>query len=467
MGTDVNNLNVRERSIAGGFVLASGVLLSVNLWSGSLENHGYLRYAEIAREMIRSGDWLVPRFNGEIFLNKPPLLFWLMGLPAYFYGSVTPVIARLPSFLAAWAGAVAVFFWARRAYGASLPALVAGGVLVSTYQYFFQSRLPRTDMLFGCFVLLSLYFFCLGDGPSRFRRSLFVGLSFFSMGLGTLAKGPSGFIVPWVIVIIELIRKRELRRLVSREFGLGYLVFLLTVLPWPLLFVDHVGFDQSLLLLKSSQIASRKNPIYYYFVQIWVQYAPWSLFIPYMLYGLWEERKEPSASQRSFFIVWFVAVFILLTLFQYKAARYLLPALPAFALLIGGLWRTKFSYFLILFILSLLAWYGVDAHWMVKDALHSPGRELARELRPLAGDASLYGYELDLATIEEVDFYLERVIPMIKRPREVVRRLQEEGRSIVLMPKEAYDPLAQRGILPPVLKKEFPYKEGTLVLLYR
>ena len=467
MGTDVNNLMEKERWFATGFILASGLLLSVNLWSGSLENHGYLRYAEIAREMIRSGDWLVPRHNGEIFLNKPPFLFWLIALPSYFYGSVTPLIARFPSFLAAWAGAVVVFFWARRVYGATLPGLVAGGVLVSTYQYFFQSRLARTDMLFGCFVLLSLYFFCLGDGPSRFRRSLFIGLSFLSMGLGTLAKGPSGFIVPWVVVVFELIRKREIRRLASREFGLGYLVFLLTILPWPLLFINRVGFDQSILLVKGSQIASRKNPIYYYFVQIWVQYVPWSLFIPYLLYGLWEERKEPSASQRSFFILWFGTVFILLTLFQYKASRYLLPALPAFALLIGGLWKTKFSYFLIPFILSLLAWYSVDLHWMRKDVLYSPGRELVRELKPLVEDASLFGYELDLNTIEEVNFYLERVIPAIKKPREIASRLQEEGKTLVLMPKGAYDPISRRGVLPPVLTKEFPYKEGSLVLLYR
>jgi len=202
MKTDVNGRKENEKWIAGGFIVASGLLLSVNLWAGSLENHGYLRYAEIAREMIRSGEWVIPRYNGEIFLNKPPLLFWLIALPSYLYGSVTPVIARFPSFFAAWAGAVVLFLWARRVYGTSLSGLVAGGVLLSTYQYFFQSRLARTDMLFGCFVLFSLYFFYLGDGESRLRRSLFVGLSFFFMGLGTLAKGPAGFIVPWVIIVV-------------------------------------------------------------------------------------------------------------------------------------------------------------------------------------------------------------------------------------------------------------------------
>ena len=58
-----------DRWVTGVFVAVSGLLLFFNLWGRSLENHGYLRYAEVAREMIRSGDWIVPRLNGEVYLN--------------------------------------------------------------------------------------------------------------------------------------------------------------------------------------------------------------------------------------------------------------------------------------------------------------------------------------------------------------------------------------------------------------
>src|SRR4030042_5021562 len=81
------------------FLGGSLFILFFNLWGRSLENHDYLRYAEVAKEMIQSGDWVVPRFNGEIFLHKPPLLFWLIALPSKIYGSVTPLLARLPSAL--------------------------------------------------------------------------------------------------------------------------------------------------------------------------------------------------------------------------------------------------------------------------------------------------------------------------------------------------------------------------------
>jgi len=55
--------------------MASGLVLFYNLWPKSLENHDYLRYAEIAREMIRSGEWIVPHFNGEVYIEKPHCSF--------------------------------------------------------------------------------------------------------------------------------------------------------------------------------------------------------------------------------------------------------------------------------------------------------------------------------------------------------------------------------------------------------
>ena len=76
-----------EGRIIGGLIVASGLILFFNLWARSLENHDYLRYAEVAREMIRSGDWIVPRYNGEVYLDKPPLLFWLI---AFLLPSMVP-----------------------------------------------------------------------------------------------------------------------------------------------------------------------------------------------------------------------------------------------------------------------------------------------------------------------------------------------------------------------------------------
>src|SRR4030042_2756577 len=142
--------------LGGGFFI-----LFFNLWGRSLENHDYLRYVEVAKEMIQSGGWVVPRFNGEIFLYKPPLLFWLIVLPSKIYGSVTPFLARLPSALFAWIGGLIVYLWGRKMWGGERYGVVSSGVLISSYLYFWQGRIARTDMVFSVLVLLSLYFFYL------------------------------------------------------------------------------------------------------------------------------------------------------------------------------------------------------------------------------------------------------------------------------------------------------------------
>ena len=207
----------------GCFIFFSGLALFFNLWAKSLENHDYLRYAEVAREMIRSGEWVVPHLNGGVFIDKPPFLFWLIAIPGSLYGSVTPLIARWPSAFSAWVGVIILFLWGKRIYGTIQSGLIAGGILLSSYQYFFQARIAKTDMLLSLFILLSLYFFYLGYAEFGRRRYLFYGLSFFSMGLAVLTKGPFG-LIPFTIISAFLIKEKRWRILMSEEFFLGYLI---------------------------------------------------------------------------------------------------------------------------------------------------------------------------------------------------------------------------------------------------
>lgn len=111
------------------FFLLLTVILFFNLSGRTLENHDYLRYAEVAREMIRSGDWLVLRYNGAIYIHKPPLAIWLIALPAVLKGCVTPFIARLPSAMFALLGGIIVFFWHTRYGKTCVPLLYQQGCL--------------------------------------------------------------------------------------------------------------------------------------------------------------------------------------------------------------------------------------------------------------------------------------------------------------------------------------------------
>ncbi len=463
---DVDRWRSHQGWLTAGFVLASGFILFFNLWGRSLENHGYLRYAEVAREIIRSGDWVVMRLNGEVYLNKPPLLFWLIAIPSSIQGSVTPFLARLPVTLSAWIGVVVVFLWGKRVYGTSLAGLISAGILLSSYQYFTQGRMAKTDALFCVLVLLVLYFFFLGYEKTSGSRFLCFGLSFFFMGLGTLTKGPFGLIVPFPPLALFLIKEGKARVLLERAFILGYVILLLTVLPWIILFIQRFGLDQSLAYLKAATYQSRSAPFYFYLYEIWGQFAPWSLLLPFLGFSLWKERSAAWRSPESLFLLWFLLLFIFLTLYKVRASRYFLPALPPLALMLGGRWKKKVAYFLLLFLLTVLFLQLRDWNWARKDLRYSPGKSLTTGIRPMLGGGPLYGYRLNIATLEELNFYLDpdTPVPHFKRPEDLLNRVAKGGKAFILMTQGELDALSGEKTLPILLAKGFVYKKERLVL---
>ncbi len=455
----------KEKWITGCFIAASGLVLFFNLWGRSLENHDYLRHAEVAREMIRSGDWVVLRLNGAIYLDKLPLFFWLIAIPGYLYGSVTPLIARLPSAVSAWTGVIVLFFWARRVYGSIPAGLVAGGVLLSCQEYFSYARGARPDMLLSVLILLSLYFFYLGYEEAGRRRYFFHGLSFISMGLMTLTKGPIPLLMSLGLIGAFLAREKRLRLFVSKEFLLGYGLLSITVLPWVFLFLSRVGLREAITLIERNQILSRHAPFYYYFREIWGQFFPGALLIPFLAVHVWRNRGKIWVSRESFFLIWFILLFVGLTLFKYRASRYLLPALPPLAMMIGGMIRKRSALVLALIGVSILAWHGIEMYWSQKDLSRSPGIVLTGQLRPLVGDAALYGYRLDAGTLEEINFYLDRITPNLKRYENLMNVLDGKKEALILMPEKFYKKIQKGDDDPPAKVGEFQYKGGKLVLV--
>jgi 4-amino-4-deoxy-L-arabinose transferase-like glycosyltransferase len=448
-----------ENRITVFFILATGLVLFFNLWAKSLENHGYLRYAEIAREMIRSGDWVVPHHNGGIYVDKPPLIFWLMAIPSWFYGSVTPLTARLSSALSAWAGVVVLFLWGRRVYGTIQAGLISGGLCLISFQYFFEGRNSKADMLLCLLTVLSLYFLYLGYDRDRRKSFLLYGLSFFCMGLGVLTKGPLGIVIPFLIVVAFLLKERQLKILVSREFLVGYVVLVIVALPWFVLFIQKVGWDQTISLLESNRVLTRRAPIYFYFLKIWGEFFPLSLTIPFLFVHFWRKRGERLQRGESFLLIWFVLLFILLTLFTFRASRYLLPAMPPLALMAGGMLRKRFPQFVAVFCLFVLVWHGVDWYRVQNNLSRSPGMVLVGELRPVLGGAPLSGYKLDVNTLEELNFYLDRVTHIVKEVGQL------PGKKFILMPEKVFGDLQSRGHSPLQILREFRYEGERLFLI--
>ncbi len=447
-----------NRMICFVFFGGCACILFFNLWGRSLENRDYLRYAEVAREMIRSGDWVVPRFNGEIFIHKPPLLFWLIALPSNLYGAVTPFIARLPSAFFAWIGAIVVYLWGRNLWGEDTFGFISSGVLISSYLYFWQGRIARTDMLFSVLILLSLYFFYLSDqkGRSYFLSSL----SFSFMGLAGLTKGPVGIFFPLLIIFLYLLKQRQLKSFVQKKFLLGYLIIAFISVAWVVPFLCEVGLDSALKIWKETRILSRHAPFYLYGLRIWVDFAPWSIFLPFLFYHFWKKEKKPV---EIFLILWFVGLFFLLTLFPTKAPKYLLPAFPALALLIGGFWQKRsLILFGVLFLGSILAWHGNEFRLIRQNEIRTYGLHLSNELNPYR-NKDILGYRIDGDILGKLSFYGDKTIFGVNQAEDLKKKIKGKGEVILVTTEMGFQDLINNRVEVTLLKK-IDYKKGSLIL---
>jgi 4-amino-4-deoxy-L-arabinose transferase-like glycosyltransferase len=301
------------------------------------------RFALVAREMVQSGDWLIPHRAGEIYADKPPLFFWLVAVVYAITGSMR-VAFLLPSALAGLQVVLLVHdlalrLWSRRA------AFLAGLALLSSVQFVMQSRSGQIDGVLLLWTTLGVYGLCrhLFTGPAR--GWWFAG--FAAAGLGVITKGV-GFL-PLLLLIPA--RFTPLRRTYNwKMIGLGFLVTLGVILLWLVPMVIHVerSGDPALEAYRDNilfkQTGQRYVAAWHHFAWIGyhiVEVIPWAwlpltLALPWTVPAFWRRirRRDPRIIV---LLGWVALVLIFFSLSRGKRGVYILPALPAFVLAHAGL----------------------------------------------------------------------------------------------------------------------------------
>jgi 4-amino-4-deoxy-L-arabinose transferase-like glycosyltransferase len=147
---------------------------------------------EVAREMVSSGDWLVPHLNGAVYLDRPPLMNWITALSLKIFGDESAWAARLPSILAA-AGALWLTAWIGRMLGDARTGLAAAGVLLSCLNFFGYVGASRPEMMSTFWVVAAMACFVRhASGGGRWFEAGF----FSAMGLGLLTDGWMAAAIP-------------------------------------------------------------------------------------------------------------------------------------------------------------------------------------------------------------------------------------------------------------------------------
>ena len=303
-------------------------------------------YATIAREMVERGDWLTPRFNGLPYLEKPPLYYWLTALTYQLFG-FSEWGVRL------WSGVGAlgtVFFTTllgREAFGARV-GFAAGLICATSLGVFLYGRVVGVDLLFTA--LFTLGILCFLRWTRTGRTALLVGF-YLAAALAVLTKGALGLLLPSLVVGGFFLLTGSRPRLGGLGVWWGVPLLLALVVPWHLWasranpgFLSYYVVETHVVrFLRGTAAIEDEVPlstIGFLLVSL-VWFLPWSLFLPSATVALGRRWRSMPGLERSgwtLVCLWAGAVVGLFSLSAFRLEHYALPAFPALALLVAGLW---------------------------------------------------------------------------------------------------------------------------------
>ncbi|MGB6335481.1 MAG: glycosyltransferase family 39 protein [Thermoanaerobaculia bacterium] len=319
-----------------------GFLFLFQLGSRALWDHDEGIHAVMARNMVVTGDWVTPSFNGEAFFDKPILFNWI-GAASFALLGFTELAARLPAALLGLACVAVTYLLGKRMFGSSVGFLGAL-VLATSGLFMVLARSVQYDMVLTFFTTLSLFLFYSGVVDEKHRRRYFL-LFYVAAAFAVLAKGPLGLVIPALVIGPYLLLTRQLRLLREMQIGWGALIVLAIASPWYILmgarneeYFSHFFLGQNLGYFLSAE-SRHPEPFYFYLLLLPGLLFPWTGFLPLAIYRPLRDRQARSQGPIRFLLIWVIVIFFFFSLAVSKLETYLLPLFPAAALLIALLWE--------------------------------------------------------------------------------------------------------------------------------
>jgi 4-amino-4-deoxy-L-arabinose transferase-like glycosyltransferase len=331
------------------------LLYFLNLGQWDLWNPDEPRYAQVAREMVNGGDWVLMHFNGRIYEDKPPLFFWLIALSSYLWQGFSSFAVRFPAALFGTFTVLLTFLLGKNLYSTRV-GFFSGLILATSLEFAYLSTRANLDTTLTFFITASL--FCFFEwyayqkkekGRQKGKKDLLIYGFYVSMALGTLTKGPVGFILPLLVSLIYLFTQKDPKGMKGMKLLPGMVLFLVIVLSWYLPALSRGGKDYLNATLMKHSIArfaigsSHVRPIYYYLYNFPVEFLPWIFFLPAaVIYG-YSGVTIGKRREFIFLLAWFLVIFLFFSLSKGKRGLYLLPLYPAVSIMVGKLWSDFIS----------------------------------------------------------------------------------------------------------------------------
>ena len=293
-----------------------------------------VRIAETAREMLVSGDWTLPHYNGELRLQKPPLPYWLTAA-SYEVGGVNETSTRVPAVLFGLLTTLLLFGWIRREAGLKV-AVNTSLVLAASYigLRYFRSGEADAVLLFFSSAACLLGYDMLRHGGSKLCRASF-GLA---LGLGFLSKGPAALAIPLLTLLALVLLEKRASKL-KECFSLpGLALLLVAAFGWYAWVIWHLPDAAQHFVGKQVDetfvSGTHAKPVWWYLAHLFEFFAPWGILLIPAGWSAYA-RRSAMPSHIKFAWVWLMVVFVLLTATINKQMQYALLFAPPLAIILG------------------------------------------------------------------------------------------------------------------------------------
>lgn len=376
----------KETLIAAFLIIALFGLYSLGMTRLGYSIPDEKRYIQSTKEMVKSGDYITPRYHGELRFQKPILFYWLIVLSYKIWG-VGIYGARFPSIVAALLNVVLIYLIGKNLFNKKTG--IFSALILSTGEVFFMyARFSTPDMVFYLFIAASVYLFIKAYCGRQRGNSRYIYM-YIPMALAMLTKGPLGFIYPMLTISLFAVFRKEWN--IFKEMSLlpGLFLFAAISAPWFMAMIlihgeKYLGNVWTMEIVKKTNLFSSGfnanllvhyfKSFFYYAGMIFARNLPWSIFLPASLAATRNNVKQSNRGWALAFVAaWFFAVFISLVLIWSKESYYILALSMPLALFMGkymadltensvllksGLFRLPFIVVIVLILITALLWLG-------------------------------------------------------------------------------------------------------------
>jgi 4-amino-4-deoxy-L-arabinose transferase-like glycosyltransferase len=301
-------------------ILLTGALLFIPfLGKAHLFDWDEVNFAESAREMLLSGNYLKVQINYQTFWEKPPLFIWLEALSMHFFG-INEFAARLPNAIIGIITLLVLFHIGRKVYNSTFGifwALAYAGSFLP--HFYFKSGI--IDPTFNLLIFLGIYFVykvSLYEGSNRSGSGQDAFLAGVFLGLSVLTKGPVALIISGLTILVFIIVKRSLKLFSGKEIFIFSATLIAVASSWFLvmLIVDGPFFIKEFIeyqvRLFNTKDAGHGGPFFYHFLVLLIGCFPASMYV----YKSFRKQYSDNPSQRQFKIFMIISLLVVLILFS-------------------------------------------------------------------------------------------------------------------------------------------------------